>query len=82
MSQHMRSVSAAVKRAAAAATDTTPTFAIGEVTAWTSPRATVNIGSSSIPKIRATQQAAASITVGSTVLVMVHGSLAVIIGTI
>lgn len=82
MSQPMKSVAAAVKRAAEDATSAAPTVIIGTVTSWSSPRATVTVGSTSIPNVRATVQAAAGISVSSRVLILVHGSLAVIIGTI
>lgn len=82
MTTPMRSVAAAIRRASSSATDTAPSVALGEVTAWASPKATVLIGTSSIPNITATAEAAASITVGSRVLLLIHGSIAVIIGTI
>jgi len=82
MSYAMRSVTAAVKRAAEDATDVAPSMVIGTVTAWATPRATVSVGGTSIPKIRATEQAAASISVDSRVVIMIHGSIAVIVGTI
>lgn len=78
----MKSVMAAVQRATSDAMDVTPTVWIGTVSEWNDPRATVDTGSSSIPKIRATAEAAANITVGSVVVVLMQGSLTVIIGTI
>lgn len=78
----MKSVAAAVKRAAESASNDAPSVIIGTVTSWSSPRATVTVGTTSIPKVRATVQAAAGISVSSRVLILVHGSIAVIIGTI
>lgn len=78
----MKSTAAAVKKAVADATSLAPTIVIGRVTAWSSPRATVTIGTTSVPRVRATKETYVNISVGADVLIAVHGSICMIIGTI
>lgn len=77
-----KATAAAVKKAAASAVDTAPTVVIGTVAAWSSPHATVNIGSASIPRIRASAQCLASISVSTRVVVLVQGPVTLIIATL
>lgn len=82
MSAPSSSAVAAVRKAVAKAGDAGMHMTTGMVTAWSSPRATVNIGGTSVPSVYATVQARSSISVGSRVVVLSEGAIVLIIATL
>ena len=77
-----RAVLAAISQARRDASDSGVDVLVGKVTAWATPLATVTLSGSSVPDVRAIASARAGISVGSLVLVVTTGSLAVIIGVL
>lgn len=77
-----KATAAAVRKAAEKAAGEGCHIAIGTVTAWSSPRATVRFKGSTVPSVMTTVQARAGISVSSKVLVMTEGAITMIIGTI
>lgn len=78
----MKSVVAAVKRAVERAGDASPSFIFGQVTAWASPKATVNVAGATIPGVMTTEQVRSAMSVGKRVRIMVQGSVTIIDATI
>lgn len=77
-----KAAAAAVRKAATFAAGEGCHLAIGTVTAWSSPRATVRFKGSTVPSVMTSVQARSGISVGTKVIVMVDGALTMIIGTI
>jgi len=77
-----KATAAAVRKAATNAAGEGCHMAIGTVTAWSSPRATVRFKGSTVPNIMTTVQARAGISVSTKVVVMTDGAMTMIIGTI
>jgi hypothetical protein len=77
-----RSLIAAITQAQRGASDGGVDVVVGKVTAWATPLATVTLSGAVVPGVRAVASARSAISVGSLVLVLTTGSLAVIIGVL
>jgi len=78
----LKSVDAAINRATRDSNDIAASIVTGRVTAWASPRATVTVGTASIPKVRATRETWANMAVDRDVILEIHDNIAVITGTL
>lgn len=78
----LKSTDAAIERAVQEARNRGADIVTGRVTAWSSPRATVTVGTTSIPRVYATRETWSNMAVDRYVILEVQGGIAVITGTL
>lgn len=78
----LKSTDAAIERATQEARNKGTDIVTGRVTYWASPRATVTVGTASIPRVYACRETWPNISIGRDVILEVQGGIAVITGTI